>query len=110
MPISARRPSLALLAALALSSSPAHATKADPREEVLLQRELARSFKGYEAPFFASYRLTDLRHLELSCRYGAIFGDRERRDSDLFVDVRVGNYDLDLLPARRERGGHRRPR
>lgn len=65
-----------------------------------MQTELARSMerlrlKGYEAPFFASYRLTEERHLELSGRHGAIFGDRERRDGDLFVDVRVGSYLLD---------------
>jgi predicted Zn-dependent protease len=50
---------------------------------------------GYEPPFFVAYRITDEVDVEVAGRYGAVFTERERRDSDLNVDLRVGSYELD---------------
>jgi len=65
-----------------------------------MQAEIARSMErlrlpGFEPPFFIAYRITDEVRLDLSGRSGAVFVDRERRDSDLQVDLRVGSYDFD---------------
>jgi TldD protein len=63
-------------------------------------QESARSMErlrlsGYEAPYFLSYQLRELRRQEVSGRYGAVFEDEDRRERKLLVDVRVGSYDLD---------------
>ena len=62
--------------------------------------ELARSterlkLNKYEAPYFVSYQVRDVTKNELEGRYGALFEDASRRDRNLYVDVRVGSYDLD---------------
>ncbi len=87
---------------LATLSGAAQAAPADPRLGTLsaMQAEISRSMDrlrlpGYEAPFFVAYRITDDVDLEVAGRYGAIFADRERRDSDLHVDLRVGSYEFD---------------
>ncbi len=62
-----------------------------------LQSEMSRSVKrlrldDFEAPYFISYRLTDVRSTSLRASYGALTnagGDRYRA---LAVDVRVGDY------------------
>ena len=91
---------LALL--VATLSGPARAAPADPRLGTLsaMQAEIARSMDrlrlpGYEAPFFVAYRILDETSIDLAGRYGALFTDRDRRDSDLHVDLRVGGYDFD---------------
>ncbi len=74
----------------------------DPRLATLsaMQAEISRSMDrlrlpGYEAPFFVAYRIEDDRSVDVAGRYGAIFTDRDRRDSDLHVDLRVGSYAFD---------------
>jgi len=62
-----------------------------------LQSEMTRSVNrlrldDYEAPYFISYRLTDVRSTNFRASYGALTnagGDRYRA---LAVDVRVGDY------------------
>ncbi|GEJ56353.1 TldD/PmbA family protein [Anaeromyxobacter diazotrophicus] len=88
---------LAPLLALAL-----HAAAPDPRLALLaaMEQEGARSMQrlriaGYEAPFFLSYQLKDLRHEEVGGRFGAVVDDLTRHDRRVHADVRVGSYDLD---------------
>jgi TldD protein len=87
----------AALLALAL-----HAASQDPRLALLsaMEQEGARSMQrlriaGYEPPFFLSYQVKDLRHEEVSGRFGAVVDDLVRRDRRVQADVRVGSYDLD---------------
>jgi predicted Zn-dependent protease len=102
---------LALAAALPLAAAAAEdpgqrlrieGTDGDRRRVVLdaMKGELARSMKelrldGYEAPYFVSYQLKDQTSVELTARYGALFGDESKRSAKLSVDVRVGSYDAD---------------
>ncbi len=75
---------------------------ADPRLDVLaaMTAELARSSErlklaGHEAPYFVSYQVKEVAKNEIEGRYGAVFDDATKRDRNLFVDVRVGTYELD---------------
>lgn len=91
-----------LLAALLLAAPAARAGAPDERLATLdaMRGELTRSMErlrlqGYEAPYFASYQVTEVARREVAGRYGAVFEDRDRRDRTLSVDVRVGSYELD---------------
>ena len=95
----------AALVALAVAAAPAHAppdAPADDRLAILgaMEAELSRSMerlrlKGYDAPYFIAYQVKDVARSELGARYGALFEDDARRDRNLFVDLRVGSYELD---------------
>lgn len=92
---------IAALVALAVAASPAHAPP-DDRLAILgaMQAELSRSMerlrlKGYDAPYFIAYQVKDVARSELGARYGALFEDDSRRERNLFVDLRVGSYELD---------------
>ncbi len=92
-------PFLALTVVLA---PPSTATAGDPRLDLLdaMTREGTRSMErlrlaGYEAPYFVAYQMKELRQDEVGGRFGAITEDRSRRDRKLWVDVRVGDYQLD---------------
>jgi len=105
-------PSL-LAAALALGAAPpappARAAQAAPgttapdaRGDLLdaMSAELVRSMErlrlpGYEAPYFASYQLREIRAASVAGRHGAVTEDRTRLDRRLSADVRVGSYELD---------------
>ena len=105
-------PSL-LAAALALAAAPpappARAVQAAPgttapdaRGDLLdaMSAELVRSMErlrlpGYEAPYFASYQLREIRAASVAGRHGAVTEDRTRLDRRLSADVRVGSYELD---------------
>jgi len=87
---------------LALAGRPAFALVPDDRLPTLeaMRSELSRSMErlrleGYQPPYFASYQVVDTARHELAGRYGALFDDRSSRDRHLFVDVRVGSYELD---------------
>jgi len=89
----------ATAAALLLAAPPA---PRDARLPVLeaLQAELARSqarlrIEGYDAPYFLSYQLKELRAEQVSGRFGAVTQDDSRRSRKAFVDLRVGSYELD---------------
>jgi predicted Zn-dependent protease len=94
---------MALLAlALALAAAPDRPAAGDGRLDVLtaMTAELTRSVErlrlaGHEAPYFVSYQVKDVARHEIAGRYGAVFEDAARRDRNLFVDVRVGSYELD---------------
>jgi len=92
---------IALLATAALTLAAPPAPR-DARLPVLeaLQSELARSrarlrIEGYDAPYFLSYQLKELRAEQVSGRFGAVTQDDSRRSRKAFVDLRVGSYELD---------------
>ncbi|HEY6100701.1 MAG TPA: TldD/PmbA family protein, partial [Anaeromyxobacter sp.] len=85
-------------------ASPAAPSSAreDERLDVLaaMTAELRRSTErlklgSYEAPYFVSYQVKDVSRNEVGGRYGALFDDAQRRDRNLYVDVRVGGYAFD---------------
>jgi TldD protein len=97
-------PAVLALALAAVQAPPLAPERAagDDRLDVLaaMTAELARSTErlrlaGYEAPYFVAYQVKDVSRHEIAGRYGAIFDDASRRDRNLFVDVRVGSYELD---------------
>lgn len=62
-----------------------------------LQSEMSRSVSrlkldDFEAPYFISYRLTDVRSTNFRASYGAITNSGGDRYRALSVDVRVGDY------------------
>jgi TldD protein len=97
--------SIPFAVAVALLAAPAAMAAADPAEERLqvlsaMAAELARSserlrLQGYEPPYFVAYQVKDVTRHEIGGRYGAIFDDATRRDRNLYVDLRVGTYELD---------------
>lgn len=91
-------------AVLALSASASGAE--DPRLTVLhaMQAELSRSMEKlrlneYEPPYFVAYQVKDVLRHEVSGRYGAVFNRGSNRERKVFVDVRVGSYELDSSGA-----------
>lgn len=88
----------ALLVACVLTAKP----PADPRKDLLdamvveLDRNKAElKLKENRGPYFISYQLKDYDQKEIVARYGALFQDAVGRDRQIFVDVRVGDYDFD---------------
>lgn len=76
--------------------------KEDSRKKLLsaMKAELKRAqgklkLDGYDPPYYIAYQLKDYEQHQVSGRYGAIFSDEQRRDRKLYVDVRVGSYELD---------------
>lgn len=95
---------IAAALALALAARPAAppAAPADERLEVLaaMTAEIGRSTErlklgSYEAPYFVGYQVRDVTRHEVGGRYGALFDDGQRRDRNLYVDLRVGSYAFD---------------
>jgi len=74
----------------------------DPREAILnaLNDELNRSMQGlyiegYEKPYYISYQLKLTRSNSIEARYGSIFNKGEKTHAEIYVEVRVGSYELD---------------
>ena len=85
-----------------LAASLAARADEDPRPKLLatLHVELARSMarlrlKGYESPYFIAYSVRDADGFELSGKYGALITDQHIRGRHGYVEVRVGDYQLD---------------
>jgi len=100
----------ALLALALATSDPGHAVAAPTREAApgdarvatldAMRAELSRSMErlrlqGYEAPYFLAYQVKESVRHEVAARFGAVFADDDRRERNLFVDLRVGSYELD---------------
>jgi TldD protein len=70
----------------------------DPLLEAL-EAELTRTMVAWEgaedAPYFLSYRVSDVESWELSARYGAIASSSETRTRTLDVSARVGSPERD---------------
>jgi len=66
---------------------------------VALEAELDRTMEAWEgaedAPYFLSYRVSDMERWSLSARYGAIAFSSERQTRNLDVSARVGSYARD---------------
>ncbi|MFT5679597.1 MAG: TldD protein [Myxococcota bacterium] len=66
---------------------------------VALDDELDRTMTAWDgaddAPYFLSYRVSDVESWRLSARYGAIASSSERRSRNLDVSARVGSYERD---------------
>src|SRR5262249_50827972 len=74
----------------------------DPRPRVLdaMKAELVRSIArlrlpGYEAPYFIAYAVRDYETVEVTGKFGAVQTDRKHRARHGYVEVRVGDYQLD---------------
>lgn len=73
----------------------------DARKVVLdaLDEEFGRRMRltteGFQPPYFISYLLRDVRRLNVSGKYGAIYDRSDDHSRTLYADVRVGDYDLD---------------
>lgn len=67
---------------------------------VALRAELARAqsklrLRGYEAPYFLAYAIRELENFELVGRFGALQRHDRNRARAAYVEVRVGDYQLD---------------
>ncbi|MBI3871468.1 MAG: TldD/PmbA family protein [candidate division Zixibacteria bacterium] len=84
---------------IAVSSGLAAPDAPDPIIQAM-HSELSRSsarlhLDNFEAPYFISYRLTDLKTVALHATYGALTSSGGERYRALAVDVRVGSYKVD---------------
>ncbi len=98
----------ALLLSVVLAAAPSvpaegrPLTVRDPRVDLLeaMDAELRRSkaelkLDDHAPPYFISYQVKDYDQREVSARFGALFSDGTWRDRQVYVDVRVGSYELD---------------
>ncbi len=65
-----------------------------------LRSELTRAMsklklKGYDAPYFIAYSVRDYRQSETLGRFGALISNLTTRTRQAYVEVRVGDYQLD---------------
>jgi TldD protein len=93
---------IVIAAAAILLSLPVCAAASSDSDPILqaLDSELARSvsrlrLEGFEAPYFVSYRLSDVRTATIRAEYGALTNSGGDRYRALAVDVRVGTYEDD---------------
>jgi predicted Zn-dependent protease len=93
-----------IVVALALSFTAAHA---DEPVMSAMQSELARAMarlrlKGYEAPYFIAYSVRDYNSRDVTARFGAVVSRANVRNRQAYVEVRVGDYQLDNTSSDRE--------
>jgi predicted Zn-dependent protease len=65
-----------------------------------MQDELQRTTKNLKLekekpPYYVAYRIDDEENITITGRFGAIVDDESERDRNLYIDLRVGNYDFD---------------
>jgi predicted Zn-dependent protease len=91
------------------TKTPAAATVSVTTSPVLLamQTELDRAvkklrLKNYEAPYFIAYSVRDYDTHEATGRYGAVITKTSGRNRQAYVEVRVGDYQLDNTSSDRE--------
>ena len=91
----------ALLLALVLTAQPS-SVAVDPRLQLLdaMAEELKRNqtqlkLEDHGPPYFISYQVKDYDQRQVNARYGALYLDEVSRDRKVYVDVRVGTYELD---------------
>jgi predicted Zn-dependent protease len=65
-----------------------------------LQDELLRTTKNLKLqkekpPYYVAYRIDDKEDITITARFGAIVEDHSERTRNLYIDLRVGNYDFD---------------
>jgi TldD protein len=68
-----------------------------------LGRAMSRlRLKGYEAPYFIAYAVREYQGRELTGRFGAVLTRSSTRTRQVYVEVRVGDYQLDNTTSDRE--------
>ena len=68
-----------------------------------LQRNMVRlRLRGYEAPYFIAYALRDYDSHELTGRFGSVMSRSSTRNRQAYVEVRVGDYQLDNTSSDRD--------
>uniref|UniRef100_A0A7C6ECV1 Metalloprotease TldD/E C-terminal domain-containing protein n=1 Tax=candidate division WOR-3 bacterium TaxID=2052148 RepID=A0A7C6ECV1_UNCW3 len=65
-----------------------------------MQDELLRTTKNLKLqkekpPYYVAYRIDDKEDITITARFGAIVEDHSERTRNLYIDLRVGNYDFD---------------
>jgi TldD protein len=88
-------------AAEPLANPPPSPLLAAMRDE--MTRAMTRlRLKGYEAPYFLAYSVRDYETWEMTGRFGAIVSRTQSRARQAYVEVRVGDYQLDNTTSDRE--------
>ncbi|MBZ0274017.1 TldD/PmbA family protein [bacterium] len=80
------------------AAHPAHAEDKDAVVSAMraeLERARTLRTENYESPYFVAYHMQSSRMKSLSARFGAIFNDYERSNRNLYVELRVGDYEMD---------------
>lgn len=77
-------------------------TKAEEKDIILeaMEAELARSVSelklpDFSKPYFISYLVGDSDAYTVEAKYGALFNKEDKKDRMAYVEVRVGDYQLD---------------
>uniref|UniRef100_A0A7C6AGG2 Metalloprotease TldD/E C-terminal domain-containing protein n=1 Tax=candidate division WOR-3 bacterium TaxID=2052148 RepID=A0A7C6AGG2_UNCW3 len=65
-----------------------------------LQDEMKRSIielqlENQAKPYYLAYRVKDLKEIEIKSSFGGLLSSNESKNRELFVDLRVGDYQLD---------------
>ena len=77
-------------------------TDSEQRETILesMRQEIDRSkselkIEDYQAPYFVAYQIKDQQKVSISGKFGALNTDDDSRHRQVYVEVRVGDYDFD---------------
>lgn len=61
-----------------------------------LNRNITRlQLENQTKPFYIAYRVLDLKEIKIKASFGGLLSNNERRSRNLYVDLRVGNYQID---------------
>ncbi len=100
--MSIRKSVLCLLLFLISSLTFIGKTDAEEKDIILeaMEAELARSVKelklpNFKKPYFISYSVGDSRAYAVEAKYGALFNKNDLKNRMAYVEVRVGDYQLD---------------
>lgn len=90
---------LILLAATLIVTSGLHADKDDATILEVMHDELMRNFDALQEqevpPYFTSYEVTQEESVNVQASYGEVTGVNERHDNGIYIDLRVGDFQLD---------------
>ena len=89
-----------LIAAVLARVTPAAASASNDPLMQAMESELSRSMQrlkldDFDAPYFISYRLTEIQAVSMEASYGALVSSGGENYRGLVVDVRVGDYAQD---------------
>lgn len=90
---------LILLAATLIVTSGLHADKDDATILEVMHDELMRNFDALQEqevpPYFTSYEVTQAESVNVQASYGEVTGVNERHANGIYIDLRVGDFQLD---------------
>ncbi|MEM6938151.1 MAG: metallopeptidase TldD-related protein, partial [Pseudomonadota bacterium] len=98
---------LLVLALIAQALLPAAFAADDPLVDLLdgeLKRYMTSMAAGDPPAYFLSYRVADIQNQVVSASFGALERDSQQRWRRLYVEARVGDYELDNTHALRSDG------